>query len=522
MYTHATWKWLAVVALATGGALGLFAADTDTDGIDDDWELGHFDTLADCGPTDDTDGDGFSNLKEFQLQTDPRLYEVHLEIGWNLVSLARVPDDNSVDAIFGEAFVPPAWGWGQQKYSAVDTVSPLQGIWLYCQEQATIDLTFGGSDPVDPVDPDAAYELSFVPIAGGTITMGEEAATHEGPPGSHDSTPHSVTLTAFEASETEVTNQQYTDFLNAAHAAGYVEVILGPGPGQSTGKRIVYGTGTAPEAYRSQELVNLDGTRVMKDHDNGDGDGNPFTGVIEPENPLNLCYVGYDETRSSGEPFYVRNPRDTSDLDWDALTNYYNYTDTQHQPDTAGGVLNDYDAWPELVDFPNNMPTLDDVRDWPATFVRWYGAKAFATHYGYTLPTEAQWEYAAQGGDAFAYATADGLVDEDGTSAVWNWKHEEPALGHVQDVKTHSPNPYGLYNMAGNVWEWCEDSYATDFYTTAAALEQDPVSLDNTGFKVRRGGSWNYHKATLKSASRWKDETFKGNDHFGFRVVRQQ
>ncbi len=163
------------------------------------------------------------------------------------------------------------------------------------------------------------------------------------------------------------------------------------------------------------------------------------------------------------------------------------------------------------------MPTLEDVKSWPATFIRWYGAKAYVIYYGYDLPTEAQWEYAAKTSMDYQYATADGNVNEDGTSANWNWAHEEPALHHVYDVFINNPNPFGLYNMAGNVWEWVEDWYKADFYTDGVT---DPLCTDtSSNKKVRRGGSWNYHKATLKGAARFEDERFKGNDHFGFRVV---
>ena len=87
------------------------------------------------------------------------------------------------------------------------------------------------------------------------------------------------------------------------------------------------------------------------------------------------------------------------------------------------------------------------------------------------------------------------------------------------DVQLNEPNPFGLYNMAGNVWEWIEDWYSSDFYITTDGAT-DPVNTTDTGLKVRRGGSWNYHQAPLKSSARAEDEQFKGNDHFGFRIVQ--
>ncbi|GJQ62911.1 MAG: hypothetical protein SCALA702_19640 [Melioribacteraceae bacterium] len=355
--------------------------------------------------------------------------------------------------------------------------------------------------------------IEFVEIPSATFSMGEPESEYEGPPGSYDAAVHNVTLSKFWMSKTEITNLQYVNFLNEALTAGLVEVKVETANGPDKGKTLVFGTDSAPDEYKGVAMITLDGTRVMKDHDDGDGDGNPFTGVIEPENPLNLCYIGYDETANQGEKFFVEDP--ATDFDWVEETNYYNYTSTQNELDTTQ-LLNDYDDWVELSDFPNNMPTLEEVKNWPATFIRWYGAKAFAMFYNLDLPTEAQWEYAASGGQAYKYATPDGTVNGDGTSANWNFLHEEPALHHVYDVEVNDSNPFGLYNLAGNVWEWCEDWYKSDFYEDAT----DPVCTDPTSNKkVRRGGSWNYHESTLKAAARAEDEQFKGNDHFGFRVV---
>lgn len=360
-------------------------------------------------------------------------------------------------------------------------------------------------------------DLELVDISGGAFIMGEAESDYEGRPGSYDALQHTVNISDFKMSSTEITNQQYVEFLNAALQTGLIQVLEETNDGPDKGNTLVYGTDSAPENYANQALLNLSGTRVMKDHDNADADNDPFTGDIEPENPLNISYIGYD---GSSQQFFVKDP--AGDFDWQRLTDYCDYSTVSHQIDTTS-CHNDYSNWPEVNtdDTSAELPTLDEVKQWPATFIRWYGAKAFALFYRLDLPSEAQWEYAARGNNNYVYATADGLVNGDGSSANWNYQHQEPALGHVVNVRTNLANPYGLYNMAGNVWEWMEDWYDADFYANTEA-STNPVNNTDSGVKVRRGGSWNYHQATLKSASRFFDEKFKGNDHFGFRVVKNQ
>tara|TARA_B100001250_G_C19754802_1_gene769593 strand:+ start:125 stop:1441 length:1317 start_codon:yes stop_codon:yes gene_type:complete len=355
-------------------------------------------------------------------------------------------------------------------------------------------------------------------ITGSTFTMGESESSYQGPPGGYDAYVHEVTLSSFQISETEITNMQYAHFLNGAFSSGLIEVQIETNPGPNMGDLLIFGSEEAPEEYRGMALYNLTGTRVMKDHDNDDGDNDSFTGDIEPENPLNIAYIGYNELNTENEWFYVKDPTNPADFNWLELTDYYNYTDVSHQYDTSI-LFNDYDDWDELEDYPNNLPALLEVSYWPATFIKWYGAKAFTLFYDVKLPTEAQWEFASIGDAEFIYATADGNVNGNGTSAIWNFEGEIFSLSHVLNVKINEPNPYGLYNMAGNVWEWIEDWYASDYYNNSNNAI-DPINIINTGLKVRRGGSWNYHQATLKTSARAKDEQFKGNDHFGFRIVQ--
>jgi formylglycine-generating enzyme required for sulfatase activity len=206
------------------------------------------------------------------------------------------------------------------------------------------------------------------------------------------------------------------------------------------------------------------------------------------------------------------------------------------QPTIAVGET--IDVWPELT---KDLPTEAEVSNWPAAFIKWHGAKSFAEYYGCDLPTEAQWEYAAKGGADYDFATGDGLVDA--TRANYNEYNFHPDTGHVEPVKTYAPNPFGFYDMSGNVWEWCRDWFDPDFYSSRPNPDYDPYNSDlvvssvepteDGGFvggpgqdytgdaRVKRGGSWNFHETSLHTAERERDYTWRGNDHFGFRVVRE-
>ncbi|MEP0936973.1 MAG: SUMF1/EgtB/PvdO family nonheme iron enzyme [Cyclobacteriaceae bacterium] len=357
-------------------------------------------------------------------------------------------------------------------------------------------------------------------IPGGTFTMGNNSLT--GSPEQKAAAPeHQVTLTAYSLSEAEITNSQYAEFLTAAFADGLVEIVTGTS-GPDNGLSLVQGTSTS--AYDGKVLYNLDGIRVLKDHENN-ADGNSFTGEVEPENPLNISYIGFDDVN---DVFYVKDPHDVNDFHWEDICDYQDYSET-NTGQFEGPILNDFDDWSgagqnlsdELEGWTENnpaaatkLPDLQTVSEWPVTFVRWWGAWAFADYYDLTLPTEAQWENAAKAGQNYNYAVHDG---SDVADANWNQDDLPTATGHVRSAISGTANPFGLYNMAGNCWEWIADNYEEPYSTDAVTdpLIEDPSST----LRCWRGGSWNYHEATLQSAIRFSDEEDRGNDHFGFRVA---
>jgi len=139
---------------------------------------------------------------------------------------------------------------------------------------------------------------------------------------------------------------------------------------------------------------------------------------------------------------------------------------------------------------------------------------------GYRLPTEAQWEYAAKGGNGspgnYTYAGSNN-PDE----VAWYWDNipsqssGNPGYG-TQPVGTKSPNGLGLYDMSGNVWEWCWDWYGT--YPSAA--QTDPVGASSGFNRVRRGGHWRNSAGNVRSAYRNNNDPSLRDLGIGFRLVR--
>ncbi len=189
---------------------------------------------------------------------------------------------------------------------------------------------------------------------------------------------------------------------------------------------------------------------------------------------------------------------------------------------TSGGEEEHIDnkSWISFNTEESTFELLDNEKaDWPVNWVKWYGAYAFAEYYSVSLPSEAQWEYAASGGMQYDYPTDDGTLSADKANYNGDLPGVYDALGHSVAVASYPANPFGLYDMGGNVWEWCEDYYDADFYSDGAT---DPLNTDagSESKRVRRGGSWNYHSATLLTYARASDYEYRGNNHFGFRIVK--
>ncbi|OHC73286.1 MAG: hypothetical protein A3G18_11855 [Rhodospirillales bacterium RIFCSPLOWO2_12_FULL_58_28] len=157
-------------------------------------------------------------------------------------------------------------------------------------------------------------------------------------------------------------------------------------------------------------------------------------------------------------------------------------------------------------------PVVNITFDEAEGYARWLSAK---TGHKYRLPTEAEWEYAARGGTVTEYWWGDEVGDDNA-----NCRTCAPAISHeTYPVGTYKPNPFGLYDVHGNVWEWVQDCWRPDH---ANAPADGSARLDgDCRFRVNRSGSWYYVSTNVRSAYRAKFPAAAFSYGIGLRVVRE-
>jgi formylglycine-generating enzyme required for sulfatase activity len=160
----------------------------------------------------------------------------------------------------------------------------------------------------------------------------------------------------------------------------------------------------------------------------------------------------------------------------------------------------------------------------PVINVSWNDAQAYVTWLSgktgkpYRLLSEAEWEYACRAGTETAYAFGDAITKAQARFSEGDWG----SAGSTVEVGAFPANDFGIYDMHGNVWEWCEDSWNESYAGKPESLIQtgDAWTAGDGNHRVLRGGSWYFNPQDLRAARRNWDDTEDRIDIIGFRVAR--
>ena len=157
----------------------------------------------------------------------------------------------------------------------------------------------------------------------------------------------------------------------------------------------------------------------------------------------------------------------------------------------------------------------------PVEIVSWNDCQTFIkklnqfTGKNFRLPTEAEWEYAARGGNkskGYKYSGSNTIND-----VAW---YEDNSGDKTHDVKTKQANELGIYDMSGNVWEWCQDWYGSNYYSNSPST--NPTGPTSGSPRVLRGGSWYYDARCCRVSHRYGSNPDGRGSNFGFRLILQE
>ena len=197
-------------------------------------------------------------------------------------------------------------------------------------------------------------------------------------------------------------------------------------------------------------------------------------------------------------------------------------------------------SWPDSTYNPPNYPEYDLCDDYPAYYISWDDCQNFVTALNqlgqgtFRLPSEAEWEYACRAGTTtrFYFGDSDGCgtACEDCAAGVlpgnrsdymWycgnNGSYGSADYGS-KEVGQLEPNDFGLFDMHGNVWEWCQDYWHEGY--TGAPVDGSAWESPTSSYRVLRGGHWHNHARFCRSAGRYYNSPVNRHDSVGVRIVR--
>ena len=175
----------------------------------------------------------------------------------------------------------------------------------------------------------------------------------------------------------------------------------------------------------------------------------------------------------------------------------------------------------------NNTSIFYKTDDFPVENISWHEAQQFIDHLNdqgtakFRLPTEAEWEFAARAGTTTPFYTGNCITDLQANAFnQYNYNYcgakGGKSLEATVKVGSYEPNPFGIHDMSGNVWEWTCSAYDKNYLGKEAVC----ASPTDNNFRVLRGGSWNYSSKYLRSAVRFRYNPDQKDHGVGFRLVR--
>ncbi|MBL7776611.1 MAG: formylglycine-generating enzyme family protein [Saprospiraceae bacterium] len=233
------------------------------------------------------------------------------------------------------------------------------------------------------------------------------------------------------------------------------------------------------------------------------------------------CLEGRDENCEDDEKphrevtvtsFYL-DRTEVTNAQYAAFLNEYGGADTVRAGAYAGQKMIYEHDWGVQTTAAAGWQAAPGYAQHPVVNVTWYGAHEYARFYGLRLPSEAEWEYAARGGakpGGYRYSGSNNL-DEVG------W-FDGNSDGKPHPVRGKNPNELGLFDMSGNVWEWCADNWHGNYQ--GAPPDSRPWPGGEVGIAVLRGGSWYYVDISCRPGNRLRDFRDSWLNVIGFRCAR--
>ena len=249
------------------------------------------------------------------------------------------------------------------------------------------------------------------------------------------------------------------------------------------------------------------------------------TGIVFISLPGGKVEMGSskEESESAAEEAVRENPERTKTSESERLA----LERPRHKVTLSPFLIAKYEVsqaqWERLTG-DNPSPDFRGNLDLPVHKVSWEDCWEFCRKSGLSFPTEAQWEYACRGGTNTAFAFGGGITVQQANFRAFT---QAPLIAnHLLPVESLSPNPFGLYNVHGNVEEWCQDVFDERFYSSLDSGEPDPVASSSyfrgfvlRGFRIKRGGSRLTPSWECRSGSRAIAPTRERADSVGFRPV---